>query len=238
LPEEQAKQALGTAANFRLWQAGKLAAAPELAAAAINPSIPRPVPELHEARFSGPYNDNVESKATELKKHFEDFLSELPQPQKRAVNDYVMNSTTLNRHLAGTKKIDSDYLPETQRAIDALDSMFAKAPAMKSDTTVFSGLQGSVKRQLMDMKVGDELVVKRYLSSSLSGAKAGDFVDEHHSYMQIHVSKGSHGTAYIESISNIASERELLINRGSKFRLLGKKKDGKETYYIVELITQ
>jgi SPP1 gp7 family putative phage head morphogenesis protein len=240
LPEEQAKQALGTAANFRLWQAGKLAAAPELAAA-INSYIPRFKPELDPALHLSEA-DLVKDRASELRGHFVEFLNQVKEVEHEyaAINLYSSGSKTINRWLTNPKALlDRGFDPaQTKSRIDALDSIFAKAPALPNDVASFSGLQGSLVQEMKALSIGDEIVVKRYLSSSLSGNTAASFVDEAHSYMQIYAAKGSQGAVYMEHISEFPRERELLFNRGSRFRLLGKKKFDNRTVYIVELITQ
>jgi SPP1 gp7 family putative phage head morphogenesis protein len=241
LPEDQARQALGTAANFRLWQSGKLAAAPELAATMVN-RPPRFKPDVDEALFLGSDADAVHDKAKDLRGHFIEFLDRVKEvePEYAAINLYSSGSKTINRWLTNPKALlDRGFDPaQTKSRIDALDSIFAKAPALPSDVASFSGLQGSLVKQLGKLEIGDEIVVKRYLSSSLSGNTAASFVDEAHSYMQIYAAKGSQGAVYMEHVSEFPRERELLFNRSSRFKLIGKKQVDNRTVYIVELITK
>ena len=240
-PEGVVKKALGTEANFRLWQASKVGASLSMTAAVVN-QPPRFKVEVDVAHSTGENDEGgtvIVERTKKLRSAFNDFLRQLDTDSQKVITRYTSHSTELNRHLSGVKTITVDTLREmAEKDIAKIDAVFAKAPPVPDDMVAFSGVQGSIKNQLMSLKVGEEMTVKRYLSSSLAGSSAADFVDDGRVFMQIAVPKGNHNAMYIEELALQAMkrERELLFNRGSTFKLLGKKKLGDYTYYIMEAI--
>lgn len=142
----------------------------------------------------------------EWKSHVENWHSSLSAGELQAVKYYTGNGySTLNSQL----RFGSS---PSQTAL-RLDAALAKGQA-PVDMVVH---RGTTHYSLTTLKPGDVFQDKGYVSTSTGSGFGGDV------RMQIHVPKGSTG-AFVDPISTHQGEKEFLLPRGSRFRVVSSEK--------------
>lgn len=137
----------------------------------------------------------------------------------------------MNNHLRGK---DKNPTLDTRNAIRNVDAALNKG-TVSEDTIAFRGLPAEMTK---DLKPGDVFTDNGFVSTSLDRKAALKF---NKNTTEIRVPKGSKG-GLMDSVRTKAdlirldqkSEHELLLPRGSKFRVLSNSKDGP----IMELINE
>jgi hypothetical protein len=110
-------------------------------------------------------------------------------------------------------KADSKFLNKgTKDITKALDRA-----SLSQDTVVYRRF-GDHSSKLKGLKVGDSFIDKGFSSTSLDL----DLGNKEFFQAEIFIKKGSNA-AYIEDISAIKAERELLLQRNTKFKVIGKR---------------
>lgn len=143
----------------------------------------------------------------------------------------------MNNYLRGTDKNPSK---ETRDAIKDVDRAINKG-SLAQDTVVFRGFPSKVLGKNPQDMVGKVFEDKAYMSTSKSERVAETF--GHDLILEMRLPKGTKG-AYLDaslSKSDLRQldrdpEHELLLPRGSKFRVIGTEKVGERTKMIMELI--
>jgi hypothetical protein len=206
--------------------------------------------KIHSAPKTG--NIKTAKKFTEAelkdgvaKKQWQPWKKKLSQKEGDALKAYSSEPfdnlstdyTKMNNHLRGKDKKPSK---ETRDAIKQVDAAINKGN-IPQDTTVFRGFPPSVLGSDPSKLVGKTITDKAYTSSSLSERVASQFSKD--LIAEIKIPKGSKG-AFMDATLNKSDleqlgrdpEHELLLPRGSKFRISGTKKIGKKTKVFMELM--
>lgn len=116
----------------------------------------------------------------------------------------------INKVLRGQKSTT----PVIDAKIAALDKNFNEAPLVPKNIEVYRSLRTTV---VQDLKPGDVFQDKGFISTTI-GKGAVKPVDTE-SRMTIRVPKGTKGI-YVQEISEFPGEMEMLLNRGTKFKIL------------------
>lgn len=113
-------------------------------------------------------------------------------------------------------KIGSDI--EAKQIQAGLDKSFENAPTVPRNMVVYRGID---RDAIKGLKPGDSFIDKGFVSTTIKGT--GEFKGG--AKLEIRVPKGSKGI-YVASISKYKSEREMLLNRGSKFKVIEQRPNG------------
>lgn len=111
------------------------------------------------------------------------------------------------------------FLTAYQKHLDGIRSLMARAPRFQG--TVYRGLYQLTDEALATLQTGSTIEIDAIASSSRDYAQAREFSDtwEDRSRAAVLVLKQRSGMA-IETISTMADEREVLLPKGAKFRIL------------------
>lgn len=111
------------------------------------------------------------------------------------------------------------FLTAYQKHLDGIRSIMARAPRFQG--TVYRGLYQLTDEALATLQTGGTIEIDAIASSSRDYAQAREFSDtwEDRSRAAVLVLKQRSGMA-IETISTMADEREVLLPKGAKFRIL------------------
>ena len=130
---------------------------------------------------------------------------------------------------------DNNPSEATKNSIKHMNSAIEKG-VVPNDTVVYRGMPSSI---LGDNPVGKTIKDKGFVSTSLSGEAARQFSNQSGVLAEIKVPKGSRG-AYIDSLksdrTNEQAEFELILPKGSQFKVTSSKKIGDITHVTMELI--
>lgn len=151
----------------------------------------------------------------ELAKHYkaEDLCKAMPKECSH-INDYTGSGYELiNTRLREGK------IPR-QEVIDAIDKMIDQAPRAPKDIVVKRVINGN--DLFNKLQVGGTFEDKAYVSTTADKKnELGLIADDQAHMFHIRVPKGSK-SLYVEKISDVAYEKELLLPRGSKFKIISK----------------
>ena len=175
-------------------------------------------------------------------------LNSLNTKQKDTIEEYSsITHMPINSYLWSGKitNYDSEHkMSETQvkNKIAELDSVFDKSETPE-DSVVYRGIPEETFVKMKDLfKAGTEYETPSYTSTTHDKDRAKTFArGKHTATMEIRIPKGSRALA-LENTSNFKAEKEVLIDRGAKFKVLEvktKKIHGgafSETKVIVEMI--
>lgn len=162
-----------------------------------------------------------ESVVNVLRKESEKWIEKLTNEEKRAIRKYTYNSwdnkpnkffERLNKMLRG----DADYDEKLQEYADTISKAIKKSRIDK-DIICYRNLDINLYR---DYDVNDIFIEDQFISTSVVKSAALDKPYK----VTIYVPKGSL-CAYIESISKFPKQRELLLDKGNKYRVLSKKEN-------------
>lgn len=134
-----------------------------------------------------------------------------------ALNMYTHSGyDVVNRKLRFGSYADSAYEfewkdAEVNKLLTGLDKSFQNAPTVPSNLIAYRGVNS---RLFDNLAVGDSFTDKGFVSTSIDPAQTMSGWQ-----MEIRIPAGTKGI-YIEQVSNVASEMELLLNRGTRFRVL------------------
>jgi len=150
----------------------------------------------------------------------------LSKAELQAAKQYQNSSYNLNTHLRnGTIGQSVDH--QTQAA--HLDAAMKKSP-LPSDMELYRGIPGEVATKIAEQGVGAVFQDKGFVSTSKSKAKAKGFGN---STVTIQTKKGQLGLDMNQRIgpTGLSSEQEILLPRGTKFRVTKVEKRTKGEYY-------
>jgi hypothetical protein len=153
-------------------------------------------------------------------------VRELPSEVRQVIKRYSQEShADINRLLCDTAE-SSAYSPEKkaqiQEKIDVLDSAFEKL-SLDEPVTAYRGVSSKILNDAPDLKealmmVGTEVSFKGFSSSSIRSDIAFEFTDKESVLFELQLPKGTKA-AYIAKESDFETEMELLIARGTRFRV-------------------
>lgn len=181
-----------------------------------------------------------------IKDHTE-WLKTLDDKERKAIRTYTSNDYAyINKALRNDKVKDSEFKDD----IKTLKKTLSNAPPLTKNITVTRGitnkglepmfgkeigeivmdaLRGSRTSEALALKRLENAIItdKAFMSSSyVKGGWSGDI------QVDIKLPKGYKNGAFVESLSEFSSEREYLVNAGTKLRIVGIEfKDGKA--YII-----
>lgn len=148
---------------------------------------------------------------------------------QRAVCQYYSHrgDRIMNNSLRG----DIPMSGELRARVEKLDEAISRA-TLTQDVTTYRGVGGDFGRQLQNAKIGDSFVDKGYVSTAAQKEYAQRFVDKAPSNgTMLHVRIPA-GRSAAPVPSNYAEESEMLIGRGSSFRIT--KIDGNNVHVEME----
>lgn len=128
-------------------------------------------------------------------------------------SDYMI----INQSLRG----QGNFVSEEQRYIDSkvsgLDKSFKNAPTVPENLVVYREMGSGI---IDDLKPGDMFQDKGFVSTTIKSTLNWGGGTK----LEVRVPKGTKGI-YVAPISEFKSEKELLLNRGTKFRIVEKTPD-------------
>lgn len=164
-----------------------------------------------------------------LYKESTDFLKAAPPAQSQALKDYSGGEHQDVNQVLREGRADAAH-PGTKEIIDNLDGLFASAKPFAEPRMVYRGLKMSPGKRaaFFDSMAkaaasGESVEFPEYLSTTISTTMAESFTQLHGTEdgpgVEIMCKKG----IYARPKSRYPDEEEVLINRGSKFRVVGVK---------------
>lgn len=152
-----------------------------------------------------------------LRNDMQPWISCLSKEEKRSIKKYTSNSDNekknkfykkLNAMLRG----DAPYDPKLQKhAVNISDALWKCE--IKRDIVCYRGTDVNI---VEGSKPGAILTADQFTSTSVIKSRALD--GQYH--MTIYVPKGTRGVAYIEPLSGYPSQRELLLDKDTTYRVL------------------
>lgn len=171
----------------------------------------------------------------------------LPPPNPFAEMD-AEELEALDRYTLGGHKNTNAYLRNTRKKLDlraravieGLDMAMEKA-AVPADVTVYRGVNSTdilkgnpgdfdSLEEYLDSMVGAQFRDPGFVSTSVDPGVADAFSSD--TVMEIRVPKGTKGF-YMEPITNVPGEEELLLDRGYEFKITGIEDNGEGNYRVV-----
>ena len=147
----------------------------------------------------------------QFRKQLEDITDELCKkspPQCEGLHTYTTNSYAyMNQYLRGQR----DTLDESlQEAVKEIDKAFDAASPLSKNVQVSRYVSSNFLENL-NLRPGDIFEDKAFVSTDYGNARGNE--------LQIFVPKGAKAI-YLDKISDYPGERELLLPRGSRFKVL------------------
>jgi ADP-ribosyltransferase exoenzyme len=145
---------------------------------------------------------------------------------------------TMNGQLRGLdmSEFTDHTLTQTRDEIKALDDAFAKATPLPENVTVYRGV--SDVTMLGDFTQGEVLTDPGFLSTSLDKRVAGQFSDQEAGkgvVLELRIPAGTKAIP-LSGAAGGDAQSELLLNRGSRFRVISKTWFGHGWRVVAELI--
>lgn len=164
-----------------------------------------------------------------LRKDSEGWIQELTDKEKRAIQKYTYNSGDKkpNRFFERLNAMLRGDLPEDEKLriyADTISSALNKS-RIKRDVIAYRNLDVDL---YSGFEVNDLIIEEQFISTSVSKRAA---LEKPYKVV-IYIPKGS-GGAYIESISKYPKQRELLLDKGTIFRVISKKENVTELQVII-----
>lgn len=164
-----------------------------------------------------------------------DFIKKLDKQERDAIRLYTSNSyTEINNALRAGKEVTSHHWG----SINMLKMMLDDSPALTKNITVARGISSRAYAPLFGDEVADALnnalggssSSLSFLQKKLDGAVIQDPAFLSTSYrkgtwsgsmqMNIHLPKGYDKGMFVESVSEFSSEKEYLMQAGTKFKVI------------------
>jgi hypothetical protein len=150
-------------------------------------------------------------------------------------------NSLVNQHLYTGRKVDKEILD----VITYLDQAMESA-SLPEDMILHRGVSSEIWKIMKAdpgyITPGDEVTTKGFLSSTYDRASAWKYASEKASkddeiaVMEILAPKGTKAAA-IEKHSQSPDDREILINRGTSFKVIEARKDGNVMRLVWEVMT-
>jgi hypothetical protein len=145
---------------------------------------------------------------------------QLNTDQRNALQDYSTTGyTAINRYLR-TGEVNPRNQSDADKEVKKLDSVFEKA-SLPENFTVYRGIDESVINAMKDnLKVGAEFALLGFTSTTYDEKIANNFSrgNKKTAIIEIDLPKGAKALA-IENHTQLKAEREVLLDRGMKFKV-------------------
>lgn len=173
------------------------------------------------------------------KEHFGKWADGLSKAERDELKNYTETDfTSINRRLRTGGRLYQMTEDEFDEKVKQLDSALSKAE-VPEPVIAYRGVIGDFAKKLGESKPGEVVTDLGYSSTSLREDKAVEFGGDNgisltsNTMMRISVPKGAKG-AYLNAarISTYTGENELLLMRGTKFRVIKTEKTGKDSYIV------
>jgi ADP-ribose pyrophosphatase YjhB (NUDIX family)/DNA polymerase III epsilon subunit-like protein/predicted DNA-binding transcriptional regulator YafY len=136
---------------------------------------------------------------------------------------------------------DEEYIKNVTDITDAIN----KIEPLSRDVFLYRSVSGSVGSMINSLNEGDEFVNNGFSSTSLDKGKAMfilNLADKTKGLLKMVAPAGTRG-AYVDAVKNEKDEFEFLLQRGTKFRVVGKGQEnheylGKVPVTFVEIVSQ
>lgn len=164
-----------------------------------------------------------------LREDSKEWIEELSEAEKHTIRKYTYNSGDKkpNRFFERLNAMLRGDLPEDEKLriyADTISSALSKS-RIKRDVIAYRNLDVDL---YSGFEVNDLIIEKQFISTSVSKRAA---LEKPYKVV-IYIPKGSVG-AYIESISKYPKQRELLLDKGTIFRVISKKENVIELQVII-----
>ena len=163
-----------------------------------------------------------------LREDSETWIQSLTDKEKHAIKKYTYNSgdEKPNRFFERLNKMLRGDLPENEKLLEYADtiSIALKKNKLKHDVIAYRNLDIDL---YSEFEVNDLIIENQFTSTSITKNAA---LNKPYKVL-IYVPKGSNA-AYIEKVSKYPKQRELLLDKGTVFRVISKK----ENYVELQVI--
>ena len=173
--------------------------------------------------------NNLSEQAKTLSKSEKHILSEYSLNEYININEFLTKK--IKKHIPNTEELDILYedaiLEQAKENVEKLDNIF-KDVSLPENIVSYRGLRDDIlveNRELMEAldTPGSEVSFDCFSSSSVMPFVASNFATGYNGRLiELRLPKGSKAL-YIAEVSMSPSEYELLINRGTKFKVLESK---------------
>jgi len=173
--------------------------------------------------------NNLSEQAKTLSKSEKHILSEYTLNEYININEFLTKK--IKKHIPNPEELDILYedaiLEQTKENVEKLDNIF-KNVSLPENIVSYRGLRDDIlveNRELMEAldTPGSEVSFDCFSSSSVMPFVASNFATGYNGRLiELRLPKGSKAL-YIAKVSMSPSEYELLINRGTKFKVLESK---------------
>lgn len=178
------------------------------------------------------------------KRHFQSWADGLTKKERDELRNYTETDfTSINRRLRTGGKLYQMSEEDFNEKVQQIDSALGKAE-IPEPVVSYRGVIGDFAKKLGESKPGEVVTDLGYSSTSLREGKAVEFAGDNgisltsNTVMRISIPAGTKG-AYLNAakISTYVGENEILLARGTKFRVIKTEKTGKDAYTVdVEVI--
>ena len=149
--------------------------------------------------------------------------------------------TSTNNYLRESATMSRDEIKEGRKITEGIDKAFELAPELSADTVLYRGFDS--KRLVVEDPselVGKQIVDKGFVSTTIDKSIARSFASKTttSTILEINVKKGTRVLTLsgLTSSKQFASEREVLLNRGSTFNITASRKEGSKTVLVAEYV--
>jgi hypothetical protein len=175
---------------------------------------------INEESWSPPPPPGMSTEELEEESDF--IFANASEDQLEAFGTYTENSTIVNNLLRGKNVGSEAEIEAARKQVDAIDDVFADAN-LSDGVVAYRGMSlSSLEQQGVSLTPGTTFSDPAYLSTSAEEAVAdrlfGSGGDDS-ALMEIAVPAGARAL-YLENISQIPGESELLLDRGQSIRII------------------
>lgn len=150
-------------------------------------------------------------KNTDFDTAHKEYLGQLSVADKRVIQEYTNKDyRRINIAMRREKFADADMRQRAER----LTELIKNAPPLDKDVYVYRGISKSL--QSMGVVENSEFIDKAFVSTSLNNKL--DTFNDMNTFMRIKIPAGTRAL-FVESISKVKGEQELLLGPGSKFKI-------------------
>lgn len=191
---------------------------------------------------------NPELTSEDIINHYQNWINSTPKNNLSKIENYCGQSSVydqINGILRGNL-YDDDFnddpkaLTDIHNTIKEMDAMLALTPPLKSDATVYRGVYGDFVKKLRPGNIVSDsgFVSTAYAIGSAEQALSGAEDDELTAMIHINVPKGTRalpGSEMLKKLQpdNYMEEYELVLPRGSKFKVISRTKVSSKNYKVV-----
>ena len=154
--------------------------------------------------------------------------SALPKSAQKALETYSGETyTNINGHLRGTKELSSAEARKVESITKEIDKSLVP---LKEPITLYRGVGGELGERILNAAPGTKITDNAFVSTSVTSEvgrgfsqRVGTGRKSTQILIEIHAPAGLKGR-YMPGLSGLASEQEMLLERGSQMVILGSEK--------------